>query len=154
MNPIRASRRLRPDIDVFKVGPFTYEVVEPLNKVRFTLDENEYGLSCDVTLEGTSPLFEETPAQYQVERGRVKEHIKRMIQSGRPTGWIKTDEGTVTLDKENWVGERDRSWGIRPVGGGDPRGAPPQRSGGAKVRAASAPLVPGCACKGVASAAN
>lgn len=115
---VRASRVLRPDIDVYKVGPFTYEVIEPLKKARYILDENEYGLSFDVTLEGTSPFFEEIPAQYHVERGRAKEHIKRMLQSGRPTGWIKTEEGTTTLDKENWVGERDRSWGVR-VGGVD-----------------------------------
>lgn len=115
---IRASRVLRPDIDVFKVGPFTYEVIEPLKRARYILDENEYGLSFDITLEGTSPFFEETPAQYQVQRGRVKEHIKRIIQSGRASGWLKTEEGTVDLDKDNWAGERDRSWGVR-VGGAD-----------------------------------
>jgi hypothetical protein len=113
---VRASRELRPDIDVFKVGPFSYEVTDPLKKVRFKLDENEYGISFDMELEGVSPLFEEEPAQYQISRGRVKEHIKRMVQTGRATGWIKTEEETFKLEKDKWVGERDRSWGVRVAG--------------------------------------
>ena len=112
---VRASRELRPDIDVFRVGPFSYEVIEPLKKVRFKLDENEYGLSYDIVLKGISPLFEESPAQYQISRGRLREHIQRMIQSGKPEGWIKAGEEKFDLD-ENWHGERDRSWGIRVAG--------------------------------------
>jgi hypothetical protein len=81
---VRASRELRPDIDVFKVGPFSYEVTDPLKKVRFKLDENEYGISFDMELEGVSPLFEEEPAQYQISRGRVKEHI-RYAEYNKPT---------------------------------------------------------------------
>lgn len=113
---VRASRELRPEIDVFRVGPFSYECVEPLRKVRFRLDENEYGLSYEILLNGVSPLVEEEPAQFQISRGRVREHIKRMVQSGRPTGWIKTREETFALDPSRWVGERDRSWGIRMAG--------------------------------------
>ncbi len=112
---VRASRELRPDIDALQVGPFSYEIVEPLNKIRYKLDENEYGLSYDITIEGVSPLFEEDPAQFQVSRGRVREHIKRMVQSGKPRGWIRAGDETFELD-ENWVGERDRSWGIRMAG--------------------------------------
>ena len=79
---VRASRELRPQIDQFKVGPFAYEVIEPLKKVRFTLDENDYGLSFDVAVEGVSPPFEEDPGQVQISRGRMKEDIKRFVQSG------------------------------------------------------------------------
>jgi hypothetical protein len=113
---VRASRELRPDIDVFRVGPFSYEVIEPLKKVRFALDENEYGLSYDIEIDGTSPLHEEEPAQFQISRGRLKEHIKRMVQSGRPSGWIQAGGRRFELNKETWVGERDRSWGVRVAG--------------------------------------
>ena len=112
---VRASRELRPDIDVTRVGPFGYEIVEPLKKVRFSLDENEYGLSYDIAIEAVSPLYEE-PAQHQISRGRLKEHIKRMVQSGRPSGWIKADGETFQLDGKSWVAERDRSWGVRVAG--------------------------------------
>jgi hypothetical protein len=112
---VRASRELRPDIDVMKVGPFAYECVEPLKTVRFTLGENEYGLSYDIEVEGVGPLFEEA-AQQQISRGRLKEHIKRMVQGGRPRGWIRADGRTFQLDHKSWVAERDRSWGIRVAG--------------------------------------
>ena len=113
---VRASRELRPEIDAFQVGPFSYEVVKPLKAVRYQLRENEHSLSYDITVEGYSPLVEEDPAQFQVSRGRVREHIKRMVQAVRPTGWIKAEGKTLKLDKDGWVGERDRSWGIRLAG--------------------------------------
>jgi len=113
---VRASRELRPDIDAFKVGPFSYEVTEPLKKVRFALDENQYGLSFDVENDGVSPPHEEEHGQFQLSRGRVKEDIKRFVQSGRPSGWIKAEGKTYEINKQTWVGERDRSWGIRIAG--------------------------------------
>lgn len=112
---VRASRELRPDIDVFRVGPFAYEVVEPLKHVRFTLDENAYGLSFDIRLDGVSPLHEEH-AQTHISRGRLKEDIKRMVQCGRPAGWIRAEGETFRPDAQGWVGERDRSWGVRLAG--------------------------------------
>ena len=101
---VRASRELRPEIDIMNVGPFRYEVVEPLKKVRFVLDDNEYGLRFDIEVEGSSPLYEE-PAQHQVSRGRVKEHIKRMVQSGRPSGWIKADGENFEISRASWVAD-------------------------------------------------
>jgi hypothetical protein len=65
---VRASRELRPDIDVLQVGPFRYEVVEPLKKVRYTLSENEFGLSYDIEVEGTSPLYEAHGAERKAPR--------------------------------------------------------------------------------------
>lgn len=112
---VRASRELRPDIDVTTVGPFAYDCIEPLRKVRFALGENEYGLSYDIEIEGVSRLYEES-AQHQISRGREKEHIKRLLQCGRPSGWINADGQTFQLDSPSWVAERDRSWGIRVAG--------------------------------------
>ncbi|OFV87740.1 MAG: hypothetical protein A3J75_04760 [Acidobacteria bacterium RBG_16_68_9] len=112
---VRASRELRPEIDVCTVGPFRYDVVEALRRARFVLDENPYGLSFDIEADGVSPLYEE-PAQRQISRGRLKEDIKRMVQCGRPRGWIKADAQTFQLDQTAWVCERDRSWGVRVAG--------------------------------------
>jgi hypothetical protein len=112
---VRASRELRPDIDVLEVGPFRYRVIEPLNKVCFSLDPNEHDLSFEIEIEGVSPLYEE-PTQTQVARGRLKEDIKRMVQCGRPQGWIRAGGEGFEIDPESWVGERDRSWGIRVAG--------------------------------------
>ncbi len=69
---VRASRELRPDIDIIKVGPFSYEMVAQLKKVRFALGENEYGISFDITCEGVSPPHEEDPEQRHITRGRIQ----------------------------------------------------------------------------------
>jgi hypothetical protein len=113
---VRASRELRPDIDKFKVGPFAYEVIEPLKKVHFTLDDNDYGISFDVEVEGIFPPYEEEPGQFNISRGRLKEDIKRFVQGGRPSGWIKTEGTTHQINPGKWVAERDRSWGVRMAG--------------------------------------
>jgi len=112
---VRASRELRPNIDDTRVGPFGYECVEPLKTVRFTLGENQYGVSYDIEVHGVSPLYEED-AQTQTSRGRVKEDIKRMVQGARPSGWIKADGRTFEVNKQSWVSLRDRSWGVRVAG--------------------------------------
>ena len=48
----------------------------------------------------------------------------RFTQMGRWTGWIKFNGQQITFDPNTTRGTKDRSWGIRPLAGGDPRGAP------------------------------
>ena len=112
---VRASRELRPHTDEVKVGPFSWEVIDPLKKVRCALGENDYGLSYDLEFEATMPATEE-PAQWSRVRGREAENIRRFCQVGKPSGWIKVEGQTYHIDKETYVAERDRSWGIRRTG--------------------------------------
>ncbi|MFO8011622.1 MAG: hypothetical protein R6U89_12580 [Dehalococcoidia bacterium] len=116
VHTVRASRELRPAVDETVVGPFSYEIVEPLRKVKSSLDENEYGVSYDITFDGTFPPHEEDP-QFARVKGRVEEHIVRYVQVGRPSGWIKVEGKTYQVDHENWRCERDHSWGVRRGGG-------------------------------------
>jgi len=109
---VRASRELRPQIDEVRVNPFSYDVLEPLKKVRCALGENEYGISYDIELDGTMPPHEEE-AQHFLSRGRVVEHVQRYSQVGRPGGWIKIEGKIYEIDPATWLSERDRSWGIR-----------------------------------------
>ncbi len=110
---VRASRELRPRIDEVSVGPFAWEVVEPMKKVRVTLAENEYGVSFDIVSEAVMPPHEEEPPQFYRVRGRVVEDIRRYWQMGRPTGWIKFGGRILKLDPASWRTERDHSWGVR-----------------------------------------
>ena len=110
---VRASRELRPLIDQVTVGPFSWQVIEPMKKVRAMLDENEYGVSYDLTLDGTMPPHDEEPPQFHRFRGRVVEDIRRYFQVGKPSGWIKINGQTVKIDPKSWRTERDHSWGIR-----------------------------------------
>ena len=42
-----------------------------------------------------------------------------MVQHGSWTGQIKLENLIIDIDQEKFVGTRDRSWGVRPVGACD-----------------------------------
>ncbi|MGE0385584.1 MAG: hypothetical protein AB7Q97_12695 [Gammaproteobacteria bacterium] len=110
---VRASRELRPDVDVLKVGPIAYDIVENFKKVRFCLGENDYGISFEIEAEGIAPVLEQRPQMFRRSRGRVVNHMIRFFQYGRCRGWIKLDGRTYGITPDKWVSQRDRSWGIR-----------------------------------------
>jgi len=107
-----------------KVGPFSYDIIEPLKRVRFTLDDNDYNLSLEVDLEGTMPPHEEVP-QLSRSRGRVVENVIRYVQGGKASGWIKVEGQRYEVSKENWRCLRDHSWGVRRGGGVPESGVQP-----------------------------
>ena len=97
---VRSSRELRPKIDEVAVGPFSYDVIEPLRSVRSVLAENEYGVSYDLLFEGTMPPHEEQP-QFARFRGRVEENVVRYMQVGRPSGQIRVAGKTYELNNKD-----------------------------------------------------
>jgi hypothetical protein len=109
---VRASRELFPILDDVTVGPFSYEIIEPLRQVRYTLGENDHGLSYDIEFEGRFPCHTEDTQCFK-SRGRVVEHTNRYDQAGRASGWITVEGKTFELNKEDYMIERDHSWGIR-----------------------------------------
>jgi hypothetical protein len=121
---VRASRELRPAIDDVAVGPLSYQVLKPLESVRLSLGENDYGLSCQIDFHASVPPHEED-TQFNRSAGRVLENIKRYVQIGRPSGWIKADGRTFSIDESGWRAERDHSWGIRRGGGVTETGVQP-----------------------------
>ncbi|MCU0267273.1 MAG: hypothetical protein MUF83_01365 [Acidimicrobiales bacterium] len=117
---VRASRELGDRMDV-SVGPFRVEVIEPLRRVRFVLDDNEWGLSADLSWEGAIPAFEE-PRHYVRQHGRVYFDTMRFAQTGRWTGTLRVGDEVLDVNPDRCWGTRDRSWGIRPVGESEPMG--------------------------------
>jgi len=109
---VRASRILHPRHDDVQVGPFAYEVIEPLKKIRYACADNDFDISYDIEFEGVLPCHAED-TQYFMDNGRVVEHANRFDQSGRASGWLKVAGANYELDKENFMIERDHSWGIR-----------------------------------------
>jgi hypothetical protein len=117
---VRASRELGDRMDT-SVGPFHVEVVRPLHELRIILDENEFGMSFDLTWNGSIPAFEE-PRQYLRRHGRVYFDTMRLAQTGRWSGTIESSGRTFDVTPDSWWGVRDRSWGVRPVGEEEPAG--------------------------------
>ena len=50
---------------------------------------------------------------------RIYMDSTRMTQHGNWSGLIKFKSNEVNLSEKKYVGTRDRSWGIRPVGAQD-----------------------------------
>lgn len=126
---VRASRELGDRSDT-SVGPFRIEVIEPLHKVRCILEDNEHGIEFDVVWEGSIPAHEE-PTHFIRRNGRVVFDTSRFAQTGRWTGQLKVGDEVFDITSERWMGTRDRSWGVRPVGEPEPPGI--QAKGGAVV---------------------
>jgi len=62
---VRLSTELNPQtggLAAWSVGPYTYEIVEPLRQVRSTVDANEHGLSLQLDFHGDFPVYEQTAA--------------------------------------------------------------------------------------------
>ncbi len=124
-----ASTRKGAEPTDLAVGPFRIEIVEPMRSCRVVLEDNETDMACDLLFEGRTANIEEPRHTLQHAGQRIMD-TTRFAQLGHWSGWIRFDGRTVELDRAGTLGTKDRSWGIRPVGGGDPRGAPPEDLGG------------------------
>ena len=114
--------RLGDDRMTQAVGPIRIEVVKPLQTLRLVCEDTGLGLSCDLTFEGAMPATDEPRHVTRIGRQTLL-NAQRFIQTGTWSGVIRAEGEEIWVD-EGWVGARDRSWGIRPVGEGLPRDAP------------------------------
>jgi hypothetical protein len=104
-----------------RVGPFTLEIVEPLRRARVVLDDNDTGIACDLTFSArTSPIQEARQVLWDGLRKTMD--ATRFAQFGRWDGTISHPDGSVAVN--DWLGTKDRSWGIRGVGEPETTGAP------------------------------
>jgi hypothetical protein len=119
---VRSSRELGDDRGDLGVGPLRLEVLQGMRRLRLLCDPAEdYGLRFDLTWEAeSSPVAE--PRQWSRQAGRVLVDSMRLGQVGRWTGQLNVAGRDYPVDPEQWLGFRDRSWGIRPVGEPEPRG--------------------------------
>ena len=101
------------------VGPYRIEVVEPLHRLRLVCETD--GVSFDLTWDASFPAIDE-PHHVHRPGGKTLLDAQRFVQHGAWSGTLSV-EG-VDHRVEDWVGTRDRSWGIRPVGEAVPPGRP------------------------------
>ena len=105
-----------------RVGNYRIEVPDPLRKVRVVLEETD-GLAVDLAWESTCEVVQEQPHVLR-SGSRVTLDAQRFAQLGTWSGTIAIDGEEIVVDPAVWLGSRDRSWGIRPVGEAEPAGAP------------------------------
>jgi hypothetical protein len=101
---------------------YRVEVTDPLHQLRIVMDETE-GMAVDLTWNG---LFDVVQEQRHILRSgtRITLDAQRFAQVGSWGGTIAIDDEEITVDPSVWIGTRDRSWGIRPIGEAEPAGRP------------------------------
>lgn len=104
-----------------RVGPFGVEVLDPLERLRFSAEAADHGLSMDLTWTGLFPAVDESPHVWR-SGGRITLDAQRFAQIGTWEGHIVLDGVRHEVTPDRWLGTRDRSWGIRPSGDPEPPG--------------------------------
>ncbi len=112
---VRTSRELGTDRMDTSVGPLRVEVLEGLRKLRVILEPNDFGLSFDLTWEGSVPAHLE-PRHFIRWQERAVFDSLRLAQTGTWQGHIMAGDEEISVTPGRWWGTRDRSWGVRPVG--------------------------------------
>lgn len=104
------------------VNGYRVEVTDPLRSLRIVMDETE-GIALDLTWNG---LFDPLLEQPHVMRTgtRITLDAQRFAQVGTWSGTIIVDDEQIEVNPSTWIGSRDRSWGIRPIGEAEPPGRP------------------------------
>ncbi len=125
---VRASRPLGVDRLDTGVGPLRVEVLEGLKRLRLVCEETE-GFALDVTWEGAIPAYEEPRMLLQAPHGRTVMNTMRFVQTGSWSGSLLLDGREIAVTPDRFWGNRDRSWGVRPVGEPEPSGAMSAQTG-------------------------
>ncbi len=119
---LHASRWLGMERLDLTVGPIAIEVNEALRRLSLRIDAPDHGLKAELSFTGRAFPIEE-PRFIRRNGPRLFMDYTRLTQNGRWQGWVERDG--VRTDVSGFVGTRDRSWGIRPVGARDPQETPP-----------------------------
>jgi hypothetical protein len=116
---LRISDRYDTPSTDLAVGGFRIEVSEPLEKLRVVCDNDQLGF--DLTWQGSFPAILEQP-HLMLGGNRPTLDAQRFAQLGSWEGVISLNGADTAVTPDRWLGSRDRSWGIRPVGDPDPAG--------------------------------
>lgn len=115
---LHASRVMNMERMDTNVGPISVEVVEPLQVLRIRVSENEHGITADLTFRGRLAPIEEPRFTHRIGPRTVLDYT-RLTQNGNYEGWIEVGGERIEIKPDEYVGTRDRSWGVRPIGAPD-----------------------------------
>jgi hypothetical protein len=107
---MRCKRPWRPDCDT-RIGPYSYEFVEPFREIRLVLEDNPTPLRFDLRWLATAPAYEEAH-HLATSRGRRTTDQTRYTQSGTAEGWIELKGRRYDVRPGEWSASRDHSWGL------------------------------------------
>ena len=118
---LHASCELGMERMSMRVGPIAIEVIEPLQRLKVTVDETD-GIAGEFTFTGRAFPIEEPRFTHRIGPRAFMDYT-RMTQNGHFEGWISLD-GERREMAAGTCGTRDRSWGVRPIGARDEQPMP------------------------------
>ena len=124
---LHASRLLAMERMDTKVGPISVEVIEPLKTLRVRVGDNPHGLKADLTFHARAKAVEEPRFTYRQGPRTIMDYT-RLTQNGAYEGFVEINGKRTDIRRAAVLGTRDRSWGVRPIGLGDPQGVAPPRA--------------------------
>ena len=110
---LRASKEMYNDRLDLKVGPVCVEIMKPLERTCLIIKENEYGISGTLYAKSRHKAFAE-PRFTHKQNSEIFIDCTRATQNITWTGDIKFQNKLIKID--GFMGTRDRSWGLRPIG--------------------------------------
>ena len=122
------SRRAPDERSEMACGPMRIEIIEPMKRVRVVLEDNDSGISADITFSARTASIEEAHQTLWSGTRRVMD-ATRFDQFGRWQGFVRHPEGHIDVDEAVCHGTKDRSWGVRNVGEPESGGAPVRPNG-------------------------
>lgn len=117
---LRASKEMGMERTDMKVGPIEVTILEPLQKLNIKVDAPEHGIKADLTCTGRHFPIEE-PRFTRRNGPRIMMDVTRLTQNVSWEGFIEIAGKRHEITPSKFFGTRDRSWGIRPTGAGDPQ---------------------------------
>ena len=92
------SRRAPTERTEMQVGPFRIEVLEPMKRARVVLEDNDSGISCDLTFSARTAAIQEARQTLWtgVRRGM---DATRFDQFGRWSGCVRDPDGEIKVDE-------------------------------------------------------
>jgi hypothetical protein len=118
---VRAHQRLGTDRLEMRLGPFSFDVVEPFRQWRLRLDptSGDVGdIAYDITwLDTKRPVFRQLGAGIIVG-ARAMSPVAGYDGFGRQVGWVAVGGERFELTATTHLGTRDHHWGIRDGVGG------------------------------------
>lgn len=124
---LRASRLLNMERMDTTVGPISIQVLEPLQRLRIRVRDNEHNITADLTFHARAKAVEEPRFTFRDGPRTVMDYT-RLTQNGAYEGVIEVGNHRIDIGDGMVLGTRDRSWGVRPIGLSDPQGVAPSRS--------------------------
>ncbi len=104
-----------------RVGGYEIDIVEPLHRLHVRCIDPDGAIELDLHWTAAFPAVQEEP-HLLLGGSRPVLDASRFSQVGSWRGQLRVGEREFTVTDDQWVGFRDRSWGIRPSGEPDPPG--------------------------------